>query len=295
MKKHAYLIIAHNNFYLLEKQLILLDDERNDIYIHIDLKCKDFNFNKFENLVRKSNLTFIDRIDVKWGDCSQVEVELKLLRAATKYHYEYYHLISGVDLPLKSQNYIHSFFEENKGIEYVGFVHKQNYQDRVRYFHFFNTREEFSSMNLNHKLKFILNAISLKIQKLLRVNRIKKYDLKIAKGSNWFSITDEFANYIINNKDFILKFCRYSKCADEIFIQTMLINSSFYKEWYDSYNASSNLRLIDWDRGNPYTFTNEDYNLLIQSDALFARKFSEDKDSNIIDELFHYIMYHDEL
>lgn len=38
MKKHAYLIMAHNNWKILEKLLILLDDKRNDIYLHIDLK-----------------------------------------------------------------------------------------------------------------------------------------------------------------------------------------------------------------------------------------------------------------
>lgn len=30
MKKHAYLIIAHNNWKILERLLILLDDNRND-------------------------------------------------------------------------------------------------------------------------------------------------------------------------------------------------------------------------------------------------------------------------
>ena len=34
--KHAYLIMAHNDFDILEKQLRLLDDIRNDIYI---FKC----------------------------------------------------------------------------------------------------------------------------------------------------------------------------------------------------------------------------------------------------------------
>lgn len=43
--KHAYLIMAHNEFDILEKQLRLLDDYRNDIYIHIDKKVKQFNFN----------------------------------------------------------------------------------------------------------------------------------------------------------------------------------------------------------------------------------------------------------
>ena len=36
MKKHAYLIMAHNNPYILKKLLNLIDDKRNDIYLHID-------------------------------------------------------------------------------------------------------------------------------------------------------------------------------------------------------------------------------------------------------------------
>ena len=40
-KKHAYLIIAHNNWKQLSLLLSVLDDERNDIYIHIDKKSKN--------------------------------------------------------------------------------------------------------------------------------------------------------------------------------------------------------------------------------------------------------------
>lgn len=38
--KHAYLIIAHSNLKQLQQLLLLLDDPRNDIYIHIDKKSK---------------------------------------------------------------------------------------------------------------------------------------------------------------------------------------------------------------------------------------------------------------
>ena len=40
-KKHAYLIIAHNNWKQLSLLLSVLDDERNDIYIHIDNTVHD--------------------------------------------------------------------------------------------------------------------------------------------------------------------------------------------------------------------------------------------------------------
>lgn len=36
MSKHAFLIMAHNEYDILNKLLLLLDDERNDIFIHYD-------------------------------------------------------------------------------------------------------------------------------------------------------------------------------------------------------------------------------------------------------------------
>ena len=65
--KHAYLIIAHDEPYILEKVLKLIDDERNDIYLHIDKKWKDFNFKYFKSVVRESHLFFTKRLDVRWG------------------------------------------------------------------------------------------------------------------------------------------------------------------------------------------------------------------------------------
>ena len=53
MEKHADLILAHNNFYILERLVKLLDYEFNDIYIHIDKKVRYFKFNYFKSIVTK--------------------------------------------------------------------------------------------------------------------------------------------------------------------------------------------------------------------------------------------------
>ena len=71
MNKHAYLIMAHNEFYILEKLILLLDDLRNDIYIHIDSKVKNFNFKYYKKLVKRSNIYFVERKNVRWGHMSQ--------------------------------------------------------------------------------------------------------------------------------------------------------------------------------------------------------------------------------
>lgn len=101
--RHAYLIICHNNFKILQMLLSAIDDDRNDIYIHVDKKTVDVPFEDIRSTVCHSPLTFIERTFVNWGGYSQINVELALLSEATKTPHAYYHLISGVDFPLKSQ------------------------------------------------------------------------------------------------------------------------------------------------------------------------------------------------
>ena len=107
--RHAYLIIAHTQFGQLKKLLRMLDDGRNDIYVHIDSRAKDFRREDFDGLMAHAGLFFTERTSVIWGSYSQIRSELVLLRAAVPGHYGYYHLLSGADLPIKSQDEIHAF------------------------------------------------------------------------------------------------------------------------------------------------------------------------------------------
>lgn len=154
MSKHAYLIIAHNNSYILNRLLNLIDDKRNDIFIHIDKKTEKKALLKGCDCPKKSNLFFCEnRIDTKWGHISLVETELILFETARQRgSYRYFHLLSGVDLPIKTQNYIHRFFEENDGTEFVGFDNRpQTYSltDRINKIHIATTH--FKDPNLQEK------------------------------------------------------------------------------------------------------------------------------------------------
>lgn len=65
--RHAYLIICHNNFKILQMLLSAIDDDRNDIYIHVDKKAVDVPFEDIRGAVYHSPLTFIERVSVNWG------------------------------------------------------------------------------------------------------------------------------------------------------------------------------------------------------------------------------------
>ena len=85
-----------------------------------------------------------------------------------------------------------------------------------------------------------------------------------------------------------MKCYRNTFCCDEVFLQTLVVNSKFYDKLYlktnDDYHA--NMRDIDWKRGQPYVWRNLDYYELMNSNYLFARKFDERVDSEIINKLY---------
>ena len=296
--KHAYLIMAHNEFYILEKLIKLIDDERNDIYLHIDKKVKGFDFEYFKNIPKKSKIFFTDRIDVKWGTNTQIECEYILFKEAFKKHYKYYHLLSGVDLPVASQDVIHNFFDKNNGKEFVIMdnhnVISNESLERIKLYHFFVPLAR-SKSKILRKLFGMFHFYSIKIQRLFKVNRIKNMNINFRKGANWVSITDEFVSYVLSKENEMMKIFKYSFCADELFVQTLLYNSKFYKNIYsmknDDYNGIK--RSIDWNRGTPYTFKIEDFEELINSGNFWARKFSTKIDKQIIDKIYEKVKSND--
>lgn len=283
--KHAFLIIAHNEFPVLKALLSMLDDERNDIYLHIDRQAVELYRQVSELVFRKANFHLIPQpMKVYWGDISQVEVEFLLFETAlANGPYVYYHLLSGTDLPIKTQDYIHEFFHHNKGKEFVGFWldkrHQRDLERKVFRYYLFTKRMK-DKGNLPHAIAAFLRNLTLAIQKIVHYRREETFEFK--KGPNWVSITQQFCEYLIQHKKVILKRMRHTLCPDEIFIQTILWNSPFREYAYSMDTPETgNMRKIDWKRGSPYTWKNEDFDELRHSEKLFARKFSSSQNALI--------------
>lgn len=301
MGKHAYLIQAYNNFEFVEKLLAAIDDSRNDIFLHIDKKASNVDRKKLAKNIHLSNLTFVDNVEVFWGRYSQITSELNLLEAAIKNnHYDYYHLLSGADLPIKSQDYIHKFFKKNNGKEFINFQAKNVLPDkleRVKYYYLFQK----SDLRYNKTL-YIAQKLIVKLQKIVGINRIRKSSVKFQMGSNWFSITDDLARYVISKKPWIQKTFNFTANGDELFLQTIVENSNFKKRLYfnkyddkeryeDGPSREANQRLIiwDWTSHKPTNLTMKNHSQIMDSDLLFARKFVPDLDTQIIEEVLKSI------
>ena len=212
-----------------------------------------------------------------------VRCEYMLLEAAFEngHEYEYVHLISGADLPLKNQDEIHRYFDAHKGEEFVHFGAPEPTEkelQRVRYYHFAPGRRNLFN-------RFITKAETV-IGRMLGINRIK--GKKIQRGSQWFSVTGEFAKYLISQKSFVFKQFKHTFIPDEFFVQTVMINSDFAKNLHSKKFDNDHracMRYIDWTRGHPFVFTSGDYDELMNSGCLFARKFSISQDDKIVKKI----------
>ena len=144
-----------------------------------------------------------------------------------KNKYEYYHLLSGADLPIKNSNYIYDFFEKNKGKEFINFTEKNvnnKILERVNKYHLFQKQIAKHKGFLKNIFK-VLEMLSIKLQYVFMINRTKK--ITIQKGANWFSITDDLARFVISKKEWINKTFKNTLCADEVFLQTIVENSEY--------------------------------------------------------------------
>ena len=285
--KQAYLIMTHHRPDLLTELLKALDDARNDIFLHIDSKARNLDWNLH---VQKAKLYFIPSMSVNWGGYSQIECEYRLLKAALqKGQHGYYHLLTGATYPIKSQDYINSYLEKHYGTEYVGYDEKKDYSFRVRYKYLFC--EEGKISGIEGKIKYKLRDYYIRFQKVIGVDYFKKFSMACKKGCAYWSITQEFAQYVVNYESLVKKMLANSISGDEVFVQTLLYNSCFR----DKANSLTDewdgcMREFAWehitkckDSGHNFHFNHLDY--LLNSDKWFALKFEGADGIELISEL----------
>lgn len=290
MKRHAYLIIAHHHFDMLKKLIAALDSEHADFYIHINKSVQDVNEQEICRAAVKSRVQIFRKYTITWGADTQIRCELFLMEQAAKGRYDYYHLLSGVDIPLKTGEEIERFFEtqEKSFLEVKREKDLTGTLDRVRYYYPLQPLigRQKAGRGFAYALLDQLNYESLKIQKMLGVDRTKHAPFAYCRGGNWFSITHELLAFALTQKKLIKRYFYRSMNADELFLQCVAMNSPLRDAI-----VRENLRLVDWRRTehggcSPHTFTMEDWDMLIKSEQLFARKFDPDIDRQVIDALY---------
>lgn len=282
--KIAYLILAHNTPQHMGRLMDALSSEDTGFFIHVDKKTEDPRF--FEKT--DGNIKFLKkRVPVYWGDFSQVEAILLLLKSAMadKSGYDRFVLISGSDYPVKPQKTIVDFFEKHRTTEFINSVEMPS--PRVN-----KSLTRLTTYKIRpgrSRLTYFIENLLMKTGFITKQRDYKKYlgELKPYAGGTWWALTREAVAYILDfdrKNPRIRAFFKNTGCPDEGYFQTILGNSKF------SRHIKGSLTYTDWSQGGAspailsakhitrfnqgHQFPKDD--VFGRREILFARKFTDD-------------------
>lgn len=284
--KHIIIILHHGVLDSLSRLVSFFDNDFI-VLIHVDrtVKLQKKAIRDFENVY--SNAKIFQKYRIFWGGIGILKTELFLLKyAISRFKFDYVHFLSGQDYLIKDINYFKLFFEQNNGKQFIEFnkLPYKNWEggslDRFMFFRlndFINYRSK--------KGRYIIDMFN-NIQRHYSINRrIPNHFSQLYGGSNWMSISEKCAIYIISHmkdhKSFFNRL-RFTFGSDEVFFHTVVMNSEFKQSV-----VNDNLRYIDWNNPEygPKILGYEDWVILQESKALIARKFHSIKSKILMDLL----------
>lgn len=300
--RHAYLIMAHSDFYLLKRLIQAIDNPDGDIFLHLDASKEypDEDIEELTQSVKYSKLSVFSEIPIVWGGETLVQCELFLMNKAISGHYGYYHLLSGQDFLLKPVRDIQKFFSNNSDKEFLAVdtnpLNKKSIINRIDQYHI---------ILKNRHITMALDRIIQLLQTCLGIHRLSNEKMDaFGKGMQWASMSHLFVSYILQEQEIILDLAHHALCFDEIYKQMVYkTHQDKFELYYDidtsdkrgqmpryQLEVSATMHKVDWERGTPYTYRLDDYQELIDSPCMFARKFNSAVDRDIIDRLYQHVM-----
>lgn len=269
--KHAIIILLHQDLNVL-KDLFEFFDEDFKFFIHID---KHFKCNLDSIRIAYPNVYIFSKYYVNWGGRNILLAELFLIQQALKSdNFDYIHLMSGTDMPIRSLSEFKAFFKRYEGLSFMEYhrypVPKwENGTMRRIEFYWINDYINFRNPKYYNIFETIFN---FQIKHNIRRRMPKHYEI-LYGGSNWMSLYKDCAHELIpdsSSKLGFLKRLRFTFAADEVYIHTVLLNSKAQKNI-----VNNNKRYIDWNGigGSPSILREEMFREVVFSQCLLGRKF----------------------
>lgn len=286
--RHAILILAHHEPWLLDKILSYFNHEAFDVYLNIDPSMKVLDADYFAK--KYPNIRHISCKRLHWGGFSLLKVELEMLECAmNEGRADYFHLISGQDYPIKPREYFINFFERENG---RNFIFYQDNSDYDRYFERLNYYLPYDFMQgRNDKGRQFIERLKSWQRKLHIANSVGGFPKRMYVGSQWFSITREAVKMIVDYTHEHPRFYRrlkYTFAPEEVYIVTLLMNFFDHKKI-----CSYNLRLIRWVEENgsfPAQLDSKHFRLVAGSTAMLARKLLKSVSEELIATIDRYLL-----
>jgi hypothetical protein len=319
----AYLIMAHNQPEHLLRMVNALDCQGAAFYIHIDKKSDTAPFHAA--LGNRGNIHLLcDRVTANWMGFSLIEISLRMLRLAVEEGFDYCLQLSGADYPIKSNDYLFSFFE-NADKEYIAFWRledRPSWLPKVQHYYFIDAIpiRDWSNNRERVYWRRLFWGRFFKYQKYMPKRKFLRGMIPYG-GSDWWSLSYGCAAYVlrfVEENPSYKQFFRYTHSPCELFFQTIILNSDRAGsvknfERYNMWRAARlkeqlrseadmlpeetfNYRYVDWsvevtgERERPAVLDERDWEKIKSSKCHFARKFDPRRSAKLLDMIDREIL-----
>lgn len=284
-QKIAILILAHKKPQQVLMFTSQFDENLYDIYIHFDRRCllseSDISSFKRPNIYV---LPASQRVEANWGHISLVQATLNLINESACNNYFFYILCGGQDLLIKKSEDLYNMLAASKNKNFNLPYSKHPLFEKRNQIPYF--KGMFASKGFAYYYRNIWKFLTGGRKHTFPFLKSKFYKThSFYYGSQWFAYNGNtmryITNYLENHPDY-LKFFQNKLVPDECFFQTIihtneqlsqtLLPGITYARFQPGASSPDILTIGDWEE-------------ITNSSMYIARKFSEDVDNQIIEEL----------
>lgn len=268
----AYIVAAHRDLPLVARLSRRLADGETSLVVHVDARVGQPEFAALRRSTEELNVHYLPRRRLYWGGFGVVGAALAGIRhlLGSGDEFEYVGLLSGQDYPLRPAAAIRAELAAASGrsflhhfpLPYDGWGPSGGL-DRIRRWH-------------------LVSRIALHVR-LPRDRSIPGCLPPYGGGRPWLlaRAAAEHADSVVRNRPELVEFFRHVLHPDEIFFQTILLNSPLAPTIVDDHR-----QYIRWAGGpRPATLTLDETADLERSGCLFARKLDSVVSAELLDLL----------
>lgn len=272
MTTQVFLIQAHKDLAQLNALVEQLRDDAFVVYVNLDRKWA-----LDPQAVHPGARLVAARLDVHWGAFSQVQATLNALAQieAEVAAFDKVTFLSAQDFPLLSNARLKRALAQLSGHELLDAVPigagPGEWPADFRYRYFCADEGPYA--------RYVASCIANRI--LRAAGRMRPYG-----GSSWWALSQACVRHVlarVAREPGLLRFFRHCACPDELFFQTLVMNSPFARRV-----LGHNFRYVQWpDDGarNPRILVEADFPRIAASRAHFCRKLDSQLSAALLPHL----------
>jgi hypothetical protein len=295
----AYIILAHDYPDQLIRLIERLTTDGAEFFVHIDKKAPAEVFDRVVAAFRYAPYVhLVPRHRVTWGRFSIVQATLEAIDEIFRQRFpcDFGIHLSGQDYPVQSNAQIFDYLAKRKDRSFLEYeqlpsgrrwLNENGGLDRVEYWHF-----RWGDLTLEFPRPFPAHTTHGRIaarvwEAFCRVfprKRTLPDGLIPFGGSAFWCLTGSCLGYVhdfsARHRD-VTRFFRYVNTADEVFFQTVLMNSP-----YRHTIVNDDLHYIRWPplpAPHPEVLREDDFERIVTSGQLFARKFDPVRSARLLE------------